>query len=290
MLNLESVNDLRTVMNFAGVDFNVSRLHAGFGIVVEGIVESNSPGLSVGANAGNANELQSDYLHQHFLMPENRSAFFDLVAREGLVVCKNVDSNHPGYRKVRGKSSNLKLSQAEYYHHDGCSCPQNPRLVEIRLPYQEFDRNVATAVAPFPAVMRAMQLALPAGLQRNRELIEFRARFEDSPFWNFDRREFLNDSAQRDGDWISQWDRMQGQMIRIVRKEMDAASCRVYYREVDQLSGAYVLPWTMGESRLMLNFDPRPEITMQHRRAYQKQRDENERNGHLEKRWTAEEI
>jgi hypothetical protein len=283
-----SQNDLaEQVFSFEGKNYTCSRPHPGFGLVLERLADT----------AGKVHGCDSDYLHCHLLTPEHRSKFFDLIAHEGLVICRKLDSLHPSYRKVRGKSSNLKLSQAEYYHHDGCSCPQNPRIVEIRLPYQEHDRNVATAIAPFPAVMRAMLQALPQYLLRSGELSDFHAKFRDSPYWNFDRQRAvieienletgLPNSADPD---VTEWDKYQGQMIRIVRRELDAESCRAYYREVDILAGAYVLPWEMGESRLMLNFDRRQVITMQHRRAYQKQRDTNETNGHLVKRWTAEEV
>jgi hypothetical protein len=298
MLNLDHMEQPDESWEFAGVMFRTARPHPGFGLVIDGpqtvAAETHSQFSTPEALT---DHFRSDYLHQHLLAPENRAEFFKLVAREGLVVCRNVDANHPRYRKVRGKSSHLKLSQAEYYHHDGCDCPQNPLLVEIRLPYQELDRNVATAVAPFPAVLQAMLLALPTGLQRTSELQDFRARLSESPFANFDRYKFLNDSGLRTAlldpeqrEFVAQWDRVQGIMIRLVRREMDAGSCRAYYRDVDKLAGAYVRPWTMGESRLMLNSDARLEITMQHRRAYQKPRSENDRNGHLVKRWTAEEI
>ena len=85
-------------------------------------------------------------------------------------------------------------------------------------------------------------------------------------------------------------DKIQGRVTRLVRREMDAESCRAYFRDVDQIAGAYDLPWEMGESRLMVNAHDDLTKTMQHRRAYQKPRGEFEQNGSLVKRWTAEEA
>lgn len=244
-----------TTFHFAGVDYSVSRPHR-FGLVIDG------------PTAGGGD----DYLHQHLLSIENRSTFFDLIANEGLIVCRNVHSSAASYRPVHGKSSRGKLSQAEYYHHDGCSCPTKPMIVEIRLPYQECDRNVATAIAPFPAVIRAMIATLPERLKTN-----------------------LPETSVVDAGElpdVSQWDKLQGRITRLVRREMDAESCRAYFRDVDQTADAYALPWQQGESRLMLNDAQDLACTMQHRRAYQKSRDNdaNEQNGSLVKRWTAEEL
>jgi hypothetical protein len=216
-----------------------------------------------------------DYLHDILLAPSNRDSFIDLIESERLVVCKNVRSEAPSYRKVRGKSSAVKLSQAEYYHHDGCSSPTKPRVVEIRCPHQAVDRNIATAIAPFPAVLRAMLMALPETSLNDDEV-------------RADRDAFVGPVAQY--PCPTTWEKIQGKVTRLVRREMDAEACRAYFRSVDRLAEAYVLPWTMGESRLMLNTHNDLTRTMQHRRAYQKPRQSSDQNGSLVKRWTAEEV
>ena len=236
---------------------SVSRDHA-FGLVIHGIV----------------GQSEGDYLHEFLLAEHHRDAFWELIEQEGLVVCKNVPTNHPGYRKVRGKSSKVKLSQAEYYHHDGCSCPTKPRVVEIRLPYQDVERTVPTAVAPFANVMSAMLKTLPKSITSD-ELMTAKERFSEA----------------RD-DWppVEDWDSIQGRITRTVRKEMDAESCRAYFRDVDKQANAYVMPWQMGESRLMLNNAANVGNTMQHRRAYQPVDQTAGQNGSLVKRWPAEEL
>lgn len=254
MITAESANQLE----ISGLQFSISRPHQ-FGLVIDGLLKTKD----------------EDYLHAVLLAPENRESFFSLIESEGLVVCKNVRSTAASYRRVRGKSSQGKLSQAEYYHHDGCSCPTKPRFVEIRLPHQDIARSVATAIAPFPDVVRAMLTALPLRLQSEPNIASDRNVFAGS-IETFPPAET--------------WDKVQGRVTRLVRREMDAESCRAYFREVDQLSGAYALPWEMGESRLMLNNLDIIGKTMQHRRAYQKPRETNEQNGSLVKRWTAEEA
>jgi hypothetical protein len=274
-------------MSIGQIDYVVSRPHSGFGLTIHGTLF--------------ATDNHCDYLHHHLLLVENRVAFYDLVAVEGLVVCLNLDATHAQYRKVRGKSSPVKLSQAEYYHHDGCDGPRNPQIVEIRLPHQSVARSVATAIAPFPSVIRAMLQALPKGLQRNLDIRRFRDDFEKTEFWNFQRDKFvtqafgdtppakcsIGDTANAD---TSQWHKIQGQIIRLVRREMEAESCREFYREVDRLAAAFVQPWRMGESRLMLNDHFRAELTMQHRRAQQGNQQTSDQNGHLVKRWPVEEL
>jgi len=244
-------------IEFSGWQFAVSRPHA-FGAVIDGPAEGAS----------------DDYLHDVLLSEENRVAFLNWIDAEGLVVCKNVQTTAPTYRKVRGKSSHGRLSQAEYYHHDGCSCPVKPRVVEIRLPHQLIERNVHTAVARFPDVIRAMLQALPERLRAEGEVADWVAAFTRAA-------EDLPDTAT--------WDKIQGRLTRMVRREFDAESSRAYFRDVDRLADAYVLPWEMGESRLMANNMSDLALSMQHRRAYQKPRVANEQNGSLVKRWTAEE-
>lgn len=241
-----------------GMMLSVSRTHE-FGLVIHGIV----------------GQPDKDYLHQHLLAEGTRDAFWELVEKEGLLICKNVDTQHSTYRKVRGKSSKVKLSQAEYYHHDGCSCPTKPRVVEIRLPHQDVARTVPTAIAPFADIMSAMVQALPKSLARGDELSAARDHF----------------SQPRD-EWppVEKWDSVQGKITRLVRKEMDAESCRAYFREVDRLANAYAEPWEMGESRLMLNNAADVGVTMQHRRAYQPVDQTAAQNGSLVKRWPAEEL
>ncbi len=250
----ESKNQ-RGKFSIGGIEYSISRPHR-FGMVIEG------PSV----------DQSADYLHEHLLAPENREVFFTLIETEGLVVCKNVHTAAASYRKVRGKSSGGKLSQAEYYHHDGCSSPTKPRFVEIRLPHQDFDRQVATAIAPFADVIPAMLQALPARLAQDSEIIELHRALEQL-------------SVDPESG-----DKIQGRLTRLVRREMDAESCRAYFRDVDAAAGAYVLAWEMGESRLMLNAADDLLTTMQHRRAYQKPRESLEQNGSLVKRWTAEEI
>ena len=255
------ITSTSTQIEFSGIQFPVSRPHC-FGLVID---------LPV----GNENEPGFDYLHEVLLSNDNRDSFLDLIESEGLIVCKNLHTEATSYRKVRGKSSHGKLSQAEYYHHDGCSCPTKPRVVEIRMPYQLVARNVHTAVARFPDVVKSQLVALPERLRKTQELSEFHRSFSGSP-----------DSYPP----VDQWDKIQGRITRLVRREMDAESCRSYFREVDSLAGAYVLPWEMGESRLMVNNADDLATTMQHRRAYQKPKTANEQNGSLVKRWTAEEA
>lgn len=224
---------------------------------------------------GPASHGSEDYLHDILLAAEHRNAFLDLIDAEGLVVCLKLRTSATTYRKVRGKSSGKKLSQAEYYHHDGCSCPVKPRVVEIRLPYQDIERQVATAVAPFKSVVKAMLTALPSELANHEDVAEALEMFtgDESSF-----------------PAASDWDKIQGRVLRLARRKLDAEACRAYYRDVDRLAGAYDMPWQMGESRLMLNNHADLSMTMQHRRAYQKTRESLEQNGSLVKRWTAEEA
>ncbi len=247
-------------MALFGVNFLVSRPHR-FGLVFWGAAEAEP-------------QVAKDYLHEVLLAEANREAFFDLIEKEGLVVCKNIQAEASSYRRVKGKSSAGRLSQAEYYHHDGCSGPAKPRIDEIRLPHTALDRSVATAVAPFEDVVRAQFEALPERLLADSSIVEGRVLFAEGG----------------DRPPVELWDQIQGRTTRLVRRELDAESARAYFREVDRLAGAYDLPWEAGESRLMLNDHPDLTQTMQHRRAYQKPRVMNEANGSLVKRWTAEEL
>jgi len=247
-------------LELGGERFQVSRPHD-FGIVINRPID--------------AGEVGEDYLHQVLLREDVRDSFLEIVDNEGLVVCKNVRTTEPSYRKVRGKSSHGKLSQAEYYHHDGCSCPVKPRVVEIRMPHQLINRNIATAIAPFRSVVAAMLRSLPQEMLTHGELESTLHQFSCSP------------SEQ---PLVDTWDQIQGRITRLVRRELDAESCRVFFRQVDDEANAYVEPWEMGESRLICNNHKNLAETMQHRRSYQAPRMSAEANGSLVKRWTAEEA
>lgn len=252
--NTESTS---SVLSFANALWRVRRPKP-FVLVIEGEV-------------GQEGALPSDYLHDKLLLPEWREAFYQLVDATGLVVCLNVHSQHPTYRDVRGRSSKGRLSQGEYYHHDGCTGPVKPRFVEIRCPIQPQTRGVATAVAPHRDVVRAMVQVLPAELATNAAL----AGQDMSP-------EALD---QMDHAAL---DQLQGLITRTVRKKLNAEGARSYFRQVDAAANAYFEPWALGESRFIANANN--GITMQHRRAYQAPHTGGVANGHLVKRWTHEEL
>ncbi len=262
-----SLATVETSLEFSGLKFPVSRPHI-FGLVIDRPI-IDRPIIDAGSDAS------KDYLHDILLSPSNRDSFLRLIEDEGLVVCRNVVTDAPTYRKVKGKSSTVKLSQAEYYHHDGCSSPTKPRVVEIRCPHQTINRNIATAIAPLPAIIRAMLTVLPDHMQGDDEISHYRKAF---------------DGPESDHPRVEEWDRIQGKVTRQARKELNAEACRAYFRDVDRICNAYVFPWEMGESRLMLNSHEDLTRTMQHRRAYQKPRENTEQNGSLVKRWTAEEA
>lgn len=222
---------------------------------------------------GPAEGEPGDYLHQRLLDPVHRESFLELIDRTGLVVCLNLPTRHPTYRDVRGRSSKGRLSQGEYYHHDGCSSPQKPRVVEIRCPYQTVARSVATAVAPHHAVMRAMLACLPEALARDEGLAGWSERLAEAPMPSY-----------------AELDRLQGQINRLVRRKLAAEAARAYFRQVDAAADAYVEPWAMGESRLIANAPQRADTTMQHRRAYQQPISVGTANGSLVKRWPNEEL
>lgn len=234
-----------------------ARRPRGFGLILEGIV---------GAESG----IETDWLHDVLRAKDDREALFDLVDREGLVVCKRVRTVHPTYRGVRGRSSRGRLSQGESYHHDGCSSPTRPRVVEIRCPHQPTPRHTRTAIAPFPDTVIAMLQELPNHLRGREESSALLARLEAEP----------SRSAEA-------WDRAQGILNRIIRREMSTEAARAYLCAVDVRVGAYREPWDPGESRLVAN-DNRGR-TMQHRRAYLEPPC-GRANGRLEKRWPAEEL
>jgi len=260
----ESTQSNASTLDFAHRLWRVRRPKS-FVLVIEGL-EPTDPTEAI---------PPSDYLHDILLQPEWREPFFQLTDATGLVVCLNVDSRHSSYRDVRGRSSKGRLSQGEYYHHDGCSGPTKPRLVEIRCPYQPQTRSIATAVAPHHAVVAAMVRALPPELAAASAL---------QPLLQ-----------ARDGSAASvpamspeTLDQLQGQITRTVRRKLDAEGARAYFRAVDHLADAYFEPWQLGESRIIANANAGQ--TMQHRRAYQGLHAGGVANGHLVKRWPNEEL
>ncbi len=214
---------------------------------------------------------ERDFLHEDLLAPAQREAFFTLVDEAGLVVVRGVHADASRYREVRGRSSRGRLSQGEYFHHDGCSGPTKPRVVEIRCPHQSVPRSIATAVAPFPATVYAMLRELPVALHENPELAPWRAQLDDTG-------ELPKESL----------DLVQGLVTRAIRRSLGATEARGYFREVDRRCEAFDEPWQMGESRFIANANvPR---TMQHRRAYAASHAELGPSGSLLKRWPAEEL
>lgn len=232
-------------------------------------------GIVLNAYAPGGSTGPEDYLNELLLAPEFREETYRVVDTWGLLVCKSVRSSHPSYRDVRGRSSRGRLSQGEYFHHDGCSEPSNPRVVEIRMPHQEVGRQVATAIAPFPATVYAM-------LRHGSELL--RPDAEITPW-----RERLGAHGKLPADKL---ELVQGLVTRAVRRELAAEDARDFFREVDKLACAYCEPWEMGESRLICNTHPKTGQlgTVQHRRAYQVEHTGGVANGKLVKRWPAEEL
>jgi hypothetical protein len=231
--------------------------------------------LVIEGEVGQEGQAPSDYLHDQLLLPEWREAFYQLVDATGLVVCLNVHTTHPTYRDVRGRSSKGRLSQGEYYHHDGCTGPVKPRFVEIRCPVQPQTRGVATAVAPHRDVVKAMVQVLAAELPADLAATPALAGLDMS----------LDAISQMDGAAL---DHLQGLITRTVRKKLNAEGARRYFRQVDAAANAYVEPWALGESRFIANANS--GVTMQHRRAYQTPHTGGVANGHLVKRWTNEEL
>ena len=210
-----------------------------------------------------------DFLHEDLLTPEHREAFFSVVDEVGLVVVRGVNADPSRYRDVRGRSSRGRLSQGEYYHHDGCSGPTKPRVVEIRCPVQPVPRTIATAVAPFPETLYAMLRQLPEPLAAREELAPWCEQL----------------AAEGQLPEI-ELDMVQGLATRAVRKSLGAADARAYFRHVDARCNAFDEPWERGESRFIGNANS--IRTMQHRRAYAKNPDEIGPSGKLLKRWPAD--
>ena len=228
----------------------------GLGTIIDGLVH-DQPEVSAPA----------DYVDEVLLAAAHREAFFALIDRAGLVVCRNVGGDDRTHAVVRGRSSRGRMSQSELYHHDGCAGPEKPRVVEIRCPHQAVRRAIATAVAPFPDTVHASLLELSA---------EMRAADPEVVRWH---ATLIADGGLADTDY----DVAQGAINRIVRLAMTTEAARGFFRAVDDRAGAYREPWTMGESRFIANANP--VRTMQHRRAYLAP--PGQPSGHLVKRWPA---
>lgn len=227
------------------------------GLIFDGLVHAEQPDLAAPAN----------YVDEILLADDHRETFFALIDRVGLVVCKNVASVDGTHADVRGRSSRGRMSQSELYHHDGCSGPEKPRVVEIRCPHQALPRVVATAIAPWPATVHAMILELSP---------ELRAADADVVAWH---ATLLAEGTLAEADH----DVAQGAVNRIVRMAMTTEGARGFFRAVDERAGAYREPWSRGESRFIANANP--VRTMQHRRAYLEP--PGRPSGHLVKRWPA---
>ncbi len=245
------------VMHFAQREWRVRRPRS-FVLVIEGEV-------------GHEAKEPNDYLHDTLLLPEWREAFYQLVDATGLVVCLNVHTQHPSYRDVRGRSSKGRLSQGEYYHHDGCTGPVKPRFVEIRCPIQPQTRGVATGVAPHRDVVQAMVQVLSTELADSPSLAGLDLSMAAISQMN-----------------VEALDHLQGLITRTVRKKLNAEGARSYFRQVDAAAHAYFEPWALGESRFIANANS--GVTMQHRRAYQSPHTGGVAHGHLVKRWPNEEL
>lgn len=251
-----------STLQFAGTVWQVRRPKP-FVLVIEG------PATQV------ANASPGDYLHDTLLAPAWRAAFYDLIDATGLVVCLQVHSQHPSYRHVRGRSSKGRLSQGEYYHHDGCSGPTKPRFVEIRCPIQPQSRSIATAVAPHRDVVAAMLAQLPPEVAQTPAMAAA-----------LQARDLTAESVRHMD--AHELDPLQGLITRSVRRKLKPEAARAYFRAVDQAANAYFEPWQLGESRLIANANA--GVTMQHRRAYQSAHTGGTANGHLVKRWPNEEL
>jgi len=232
-------------------------------------------GVVLSGYAEGRGEGPEDYLSELLLAPENSEATYQVIDRWGLLACKALRSDHPSYRRVRGRSSRGRLSQGEYYHHDGCSGPTKPRVVEIRCPYQAVPRRVATAIAPFEPTVYAMIRHGAEHLSADAELTPWRERVDGGA-------PLVDDEL----------DLVQGLVTRAVRRELSAEAARAFFRQIDELAFAYREPWEMGESRLIANAHPSSGQagTMQHRRAHLTPHTGGVANGELVKRWPAEEL
>jgi hypothetical protein len=226
--------------------------HAGYGVIVEGV-----DGAPIG-------EI-TPYLDRVFGEESNREAFFSLVDTHGVVVCRNLAIDPTPYRRVRGKRSRGRLSQGEFFHHDGCSTPVKPRVVEIRCPPQDCVRSMGTSVAPFPAVVRNLLGVMPVGVMRLPDLTAF-------------------DRAVAAGEVVD-WEQIQGALNRAIRGMTPEAARELLFR-ADQAGPCFREPWTLSESRFIANNNP--AATAQHRRVCYPWVP-GRPNGGLLKRWPNEE-
>jgi hypothetical protein len=232
-------------------------------------VRSGADWVLVIEGAADCPGLPSPYLDDALASPEVRERFFELVDTYGLVVAKNLAIDPGSYRPVGGKRTRGRLSQGEFYHHDGCSSDLPPRIVEIRCPPQDVVRSMGTSVARFPDLVDAMVRALPASLGRLGDLRDAHRAACDQP-------------AER-----RRWEALQGAINRVIRA-LDAESARAWFHDVDAAAGSYTAPWAMAESRFMANDNPR--ATVQHRRACHPDTPPGTPNGQLAKRWPAEDL
>lgn len=232
-----------------------TRARAGFGLVIVGV-----PGQQASPEP---------YLDRVFADPASREAFFTLVDAEGLVVARNLAIDPSPYRQVGGTRSHGRLSQGEMFHHDGCSSPTKPRVVEIRCPPQPVVRAMGTTIAPFPGIVQTMLRALPATLRTAGGL----------------ERPHAADRAGAEPE--GGWDHVQGLLNRVLR-QIGTEDARAFFQDVDAEALSFREPWTLSESRFMANSNPRK--TVQHRRACPVPWALGTPNGHLLKRWPAEEL
>lgn len=240
------------------LDFNLGphRLsgvrHARFGIVFDG-----------------QDQRERTYLDAVLQSAEAREGFFALVEQEGIVVCKNLEIDAESYRRVGGKRNQGKMSQGELFHHDGCYTPEKPRILEIRCPHQIVVRSMLTATAFFPDVVKVMLLELSPAMVEASEAESWVAA--------------VHGGREPEEDW----EFIQGALNRTLRA-LHPEVTRTFFREVDYRNGAYLEPWTMGESRFMANGVAQRSV--QHRRACHPPWTPGTPNGHLLKRWPAEEL
>lgn len=208
------------------------------------------------------------YLDAVFADPVEREAFFGWVDAVGLIVARNLAIDPAPYRPVRGKHTTGRMSQGEYFHHDGCSTPIKPRVVEIRCPGQARARSMGTSVVRYPDVVGVMLDLLPAAYRAEHGLAAVYAARDDDP------------------DTLPDWDVIQGRVNRVLR-QLDADDARAFLQDVDRAAGAYREPWTLHESRFIANDGAH---TLQHRRACPSPRVRGTPNGRLLKRWPAEQT
>lgn len=232
------------------------------------VVVANWSGLGM-VISGPAEGTPSNYLDAVFADAVARESFFRLVDTHGLVVCKNLDLDPEPYRFVGGNRGQGKLSQGEYFHHDGCSTPIKPRVNEIRCPDQRVVRTMRTSIARFPDVVTAMLLELPTFWMRDERLRSWRDIAESGETVDADPKA------------------MQGRLNRAIRA-LKPEDARAYFMAVDQRLVSYSEPWSFRESRFMANDNP--VATVQHRRACYPPNEPGTPNGHLLKRWPAEEL